>query len=125
MEQYLGDWSGLWKPMFYQAGKVNWKVYGVRGKEVILLRQGLDVEVPVEVEVETEDGKKHRFVWESKWMKKSFDKKVIKVVIDPKEKLMIDANPFDNRWARKSPIPSRFAWHLLVNIQAIFLNLLP
>ncbi len=125
MEQYLGDWSGLWKPMFYRAGKVNWKVYGIWGKEVILLRQGLDVEVPVEVEVETQDGEKHRFVWEGKWLKKNFGKKIVKVTIDPDEKLMIDANPFDNRWARKSPVASRLAWHLLVNIQAIFLNLLP
>ncbi len=125
MEELLGDWSGLWKPMFYAAGKVNWKVYGVWGKEVILLREGLDVDVPVEVQVKTGDGKVHKFIWRGKWLKRRFKKKVLLVKLDPEEKLMIDANPFDNQWAPSSSIPARLTWHFLSTLQMIFLNLLP
>ncbi len=125
MEEFLGDWSGLWKPMFYGTGKVNWRVYRAGGKRVVLLREGADVRVPVEVEITTEDGKTHKFIWETRWWKKTFKKRVTRVRIDPEEKLMIDANPFDNQWERKSSIPSRLTWHLLTTLQAVFLNLLP
>ncbi len=125
MEEFLGDWSGLWKPMFYEAGKVNWKVADVKGKEVLLLREGLEVDVPVEVSVKTADGKEHSFVWRGRWMKRDFSRRVISVRIDPKEKLMVDSNPFDNQWSRSSSIPARLTWRFLARLQIIFLNLLP
>ncbi len=126
MEEALGeDWSGLWKPLFYQPGKVNWKIRYVRGKTLVLLRQGVDVKIPVDVVVKLKGGKEIKFKWEKKWIKKRFDSDIVEVRIDPEEKLMIDANPFDNWWGKKSPLAQGLLWAFLTRLQIVFLNLLP
>lgn len=126
IEEALGqDWSALWKPLFYQPGKVNWKVYSVHERTLVLLREGLDVKIPVEVVVKLTDGKEIRLKWDKKWLKKRFNSVIEEVRIDPEEKLMIDANPFDNWWSRKSPLARGLLSFFLEKLQIVFLNLLP
>ncbi len=121
------DWSWFYKPLFYRPGKVNWKVWKVKDREVILARDGLDIELPVQVEVRLEDGTVEKFTWQKgKWLKKKFPKKVVEVVLDPQEKIPIDSNPFDNFW-RSSPglLVSRFAFKLVREFQEILYLLMP
>ncbi len=126
MDESLGkDWSGLWKPMFYKPGKVNWKVYSVRKKTLVLLREGVDVEIPVDVVVKLSGGKEKKFKWSTRWMKKKFGLNIKEVRIDPEEKLMIDSNPFDNWWSKSSPLANKLISSFLDKLQIVFLNLLP
>ena len=126
IEESLGeDWSGLWKPLFYQPGKVDWKVYSVRKKRLILLREGVDVRIPVDVKVKLIDGKEVNLKWSSKWLKKDFPVKIKEVRIDPEEKLMIDADPFNNWWSQDSPLARNLLLVFLEKMQIVFLNLLP
>ena len=84
--------------------------------EVVVRRLG-DVRIPVEVEVEFEDGRRLRETWDGQYLWKRFvyrgPKEVVRAVVDPEFKLVADINRTNNSWNRR---PNAFApWKWVAN----------
>lgn len=79
--------------------------------EVVVRRLG-EVRLPVDVLIEFADGRSVRMAWNGKYRWARFKYpgvKVVRAVVDPERKIMLDVNPANNSWVDEDGVSRRAA----------------
>ena len=119
------DWDSFWQHAYYKNDELDYSAHFVLNAvndddtysvEIGVRRRGAFV-VPVDIDVTFEDGSVHRGVWDGVDSAKrieigDFAVKAVRVEVDPKRKLMLDRDWFNNSKLAEDVEGSDTAWHV-------------